>query len=75
MRNKMTIIIIRKGINGFRYSICNEQGNWIGETEKISEISACYAWGIKHGFIKLVRELKLYPKNKDVIEDVIAKDN
>ena len=70
MDTDITIIKIRKGITGFRYSICTEKGNWIGDATRISEISSCYDWGIKHGLVKLVRELKSYPENKDIIESI-----
>ena len=29
------IIIIRKGINGFSFAICNSKGNWIGNANSI----------------------------------------
>lgn len=70
----MTIIKVRKGINGFRYAICNSQGDWIGNATKLSGIHKEYEWEIKHEYIKLVRELDLYPENKEGIEN-IGKNN
>ena len=71
----MTIIKVRKGINGFRYAICNSQGNWIGNASKLSGIHKEYEWEIKHGYIKLVRELRIYPENKEGIEKIGVNHN
>lgn len=57
-----TIIKIRRGINGYRYSACNHNGYFIGNANRISEIRKRWAWEIRHGLVVLVRELKEEPQ-------------
>ena len=47
------IIIIRKGINGFSFAICNSKGNWIGNANSIEEIRKEYDYELKRGIIKI----------------------
>ena len=46
--SEQKIIIIRKGINGFSFAICNSKGNWIGNANSIEEIRNEYDYEIKH---------------------------
>ena len=58
-----TILKIRKGVYGFPYAICNEQGYWHGNANSLGEIRKEYELEIKLGYIELVRELDLYPED------------
>ena len=55
------IIIIRKGINGFSFAICNSEGNWIGNANSIEEIRKEYDYEVKHGIIKIKKETTILP--------------
>lgn len=57
-----TIIRIRRGINGYRYSACSNNGSFIANANRLSEIRKHWAWEIRHGFVVLVRELKMSPR-------------
>ena len=56
-----TIIRVRKGLNGHRYSACKGDGSFIGNFDKLSEIHRHWEWEIRHGLVKLVRELDKQP--------------
>lgn len=34
----MTIIKVRKGLNGYKYSACDKNGRFIGNFEKLGEV-------------------------------------
>ena len=36
----MTTILIRKGLNGFRYSACGEKGNFLFNSNRIGQITS-----------------------------------
>lgn len=57
-----TIIKIRRGINGFRYSACNAQGRWIGNLEYLSDARRHWRDEIRLGVVVLVRELDMDPE-------------
>ena len=50
--NTKKIIRIRKGINGFPFSICNEKGNWIANIHSTKEAYDLYRYETKHGILK-----------------------
>ena len=54
-------MLIRKGMNGFPYSVCTEDGSFIANAESIEQIREHYAYELKHKHIKLVKELDRYP--------------
>lgn len=56
-----TIIRIRRGICGYRYSACNDSGQFIGNFDKLSEARQHWLWEIRHGYVTLVRELDKEP--------------
>lgn len=62
------IIIIRKGINGFSFAICNSEGNWIGNANSIHEIRKEYDYEIKHGIIKIKKETTILPTDAQMCE-------
>lgn len=61
MKEQVTIIKIRKGINGYKYSACNESGNFIGNFEKLADVRKHWYLEIKWGHVILVRELDKLP--------------
>lgn len=61
MEQKQTIIRVRKGLNGFKYSACDNQGNFIGNFEKLADIRKHWNKEIKWGQVELVRELDQMP--------------
>lgn len=58
----MTTILIRKGLNGFRYSACGEKGNFLFNANQISAITR--NWSVEHrnGTVRFIRQLDLYPE-------------
>lgn len=69
----MTIIKVRRGINGFRYSACDDNGYFIGNFEKLSEIRKRWDIEIKSGYVKLIRELDKQPdmSKEEAVEKAI----
>lgn len=61
MENKTTIIRVRKGLNGFKYSACDENGYFIANFEKLADVRKYWRRPIKSGKITLVRELDKVP--------------
>lgn len=61
MERKPTIIKIRRGINGFRYSACDEQGYFIGNFEKLADVRRHWLREIRRKQIILIRELDHIP--------------
>ena len=62
------IIIIRKGINGFSFAICNSEGNWIGNANSIKEIRKEYDYELKHGVIKIKKEKTILPTDAQMFK-------
>lgn len=63
-----TIIRVRKGINGFRYSACDNNGNFLGNFSKLSDVRKHWKMEIKRGQIVLVRELDQMPDTSKIDE-------
>lgn len=61
MTKDKTIIKVRRGLNGFKYSACDAQGNFIGNFEKLADVRRHWLREIKWGHIVLVRELDQMP--------------
>lgn len=57
----MTVIRIRRGTNGFRYSACDDDGYFVGNFRKLSDIRSRWQLEIKLGRVELIRELKKAP--------------
>ena len=66
-----TIIKVRRGINGFKYSACDKDGNFLGNFEKLSDVRKHWFKEIKWGQVVLVRELDKIP-DMTKIESTIA---
>lgn len=61
MTKAKTIIKVRRGLNGFKYSACDAQGNFIGNFEKLADVRRHWLREIKWGQVVLVRELDQMP--------------
>lgn len=61
MSIKPTIIKVRRGINGFKYSACDENGYFIGNFEKLADVRRHWIYEIKLKKVVLVRELDQMP--------------
>lgn len=61
MNTKPTIIKVRRGINGFRYSACDANGYFIGNFRKLSDVRKHWSVEIRRGQVQLVRELDQMP--------------
>lgn len=56
-----TIIRIRRGINGFKYSACDEKGYFIRNMCKLGDARRRWNQEIRWGQVVLVRELDKQP--------------
>ena len=61
MNTKPTIIRVRRGINGFRYSACDANGYFIGNFRKLSDVRKRWSVEIRRGQVQLIRELDQMP--------------
>ena len=61
MKNNKTVIKIRKGCNGFKYSACDQHGNFLRNFRKLSDVRKHWKNEIKWGQVELVRELDKEP--------------
>lgn len=59
--SQQTIIKVRRGINGFKYSACNKDGYFIGNFERLSDVRRHWLREIKWGQVVLIRELDKVP--------------
>lgn len=57
MPDKVTIIYIRRGKNGFPYAAYTASGDFIGNLERLRDAREHWKRQIKLGIVKLVREL------------------
>ena len=65
-----TIIRVRRGINGFKYSACDKDGNFIRNFKKLSDVRKHWIIEIKRGQVVLIRELDKSP-DMEKIESTI----
>lgn len=56
-----TIIRVRKGCNGFKYSACDQNGNFLRNFRKLADIRKHWKNEIKWNQVELVRELDQAP--------------
>ena len=57
MNANITIIKVRCGINGFRYSACNANGYFIGNFKKLADVRKHWSIEIRRRQVQLIREL------------------
>ena len=61
MNTKPTIIRVRRGINGFKYSACDVNGYFICNFVKLSDVRKHWSVEIRRGQVQLIRELGQMP--------------
>ena len=61
MNTNITIIRVRRGINGFKYSACDVNGYFIGNFEKLTDVRKHWSVEIRRGQVQLIRELDKMP--------------
>lgn len=61
MNTKPTIIKVRRGINGFKYSACDVNGYFIGNFEKLADVRKHWSVEIRREQVQLIRELNQMP--------------
>lgn len=61
MNTKPTIIRVRRGINGFKYSACDAHGYFIGNFKKLSDVRNHWSVEIRRGQVQIIRELDQTP--------------
>lgn len=61
-----TIIKIRKGINGFKYSACDKSGYFLCNFKKLADVRNHWKKEIKLGYVVLVRELDKMPDMRKI---------
>lgn len=61
MNTNITIIRVRRGINGFRYSACDADGYFIGNFRNLSDVRKHWSVEIRRGQVQLIRELDQVP--------------
>lgn len=57
----MITILIRKGLNGFRYSACGEKGNFLFNANQIGRITSNWSKEKKTNTVQFIRQLDLLP--------------
>lgn len=65
-----TIIRVRKGLNGFKYSACNSNGYFLGNFEKLADVRKHWQKEIKWGQVELIRELDKLPDVTKIEETI-----
>ena len=61
MSKQPTIIKVRRGINGFKYSTCDVNGYFLGNFRKLSDVRKHWNIEIRRGQVQLIRELDQMP--------------
>ena len=60
------IVRIRKGLNGWPFSECREDGKFVRNAESIEQIKAHYEYEIRHRMVTFVNEPDLYPEGERI---------
>ena len=58
---EVTTIRVRRGINGSKYSACDENGYFLRNFQKLSDVRQLWKNEIKWGRVVLIRELDKQP--------------
>lgn len=61
MSKQPTIIKVRRGINGFKYSACDANGYFIGNFRKLSDVRKHWNIEIRRGQVQLIRDFDQMP--------------
>jgi hypothetical protein len=63
-----TIIRVRRGINGHKYSACDNDGNFLANFEKSGDVRKHWKIEIRCGQVELIRELDKQPDTSKIEE-------
>lgn len=61
MSKQQTIIKVRRGMNGFKYSACDANGYFLGNFEKLTDVRKHWSVEIRREQVQLIRELNQMP--------------
>lgn len=61
MSKQPTIIKVRRGMNGFKYSACDVNGYFLANFKKLSDVRKYWSVEIRRGQVQLIRELDKMP--------------
>lgn len=56
----MKEVIVKRGINGFKYSVYTESGSFIFNAESMKQIRDWYRYELRHGLLRIRKELGKY---------------
>ena len=65
-------ILIRRGLNGHKYSVCDEHGNFIGNLDNLRQARKIWGPRIQSGEIQLIKQLDQFPVRLDQIKYIRA---
>ena len=54
----MKEVVVKPGINGFKYSVYTAGGGFIFNAHSMKEIRDWYRWELRHGLISIRKEKK-----------------
>lgn len=57
----ITVIRVRRGINGFKYSACDHNGYLLFNVEKLADVRKNWLCEIRRGQVVIIRELDKQP--------------
>lgn len=66
MAKEKTVIKVRRGLNGFKYSACDAQGIFLGNFAKLADVRRHWLREIRWGQVVLVRELDQMPDTSKI---------
>lgn len=53
----MKEVIVKRGINGFKYSVYTDSGSFIFNAESMKQIRDWYRYELRHGLLRIRKEL------------------
>ena len=65
-------ILIRRGLNGYKYAACDEHGNFIGNLDNLRQARKIWGPRIQSGEIQLIKQLDQFPVRLDRIKYIRA---
>lgn len=66
--NRITVIKVRRGLNGYKYAACRDNGGFIRNFEKLADVRRHWSKKNKMGVVALVRELDKMPDMSQIEE-------
>ena len=53
----MKEVIVKQGINGFKYSVYTKNGSFIFNAESMKQIRDWYRYELRHGLLRIRKEI------------------